>query len=92
MFELKVTLQKMFSIKVEEEFESLVGSNMRGDRKLDESVTSKLLTGSDVSYCSKSVLKAPRRKLFLEFSLLSFSKNYTTISFVKLFTCRNGCL
>ena len=36
MFELKVTLQKMLSINMEEEFEILVGSNMRGDRKLDE--------------------------------------------------------
>ena len=36
MFELKVRLQKMLSIKVEEELEILVGSNMRGDRKLDE--------------------------------------------------------
>ena len=53
MFELKVTLQKMLSIKVEEELEIFVGSNMRGDRKLDESVSTKLLTGSDVSYCTK---------------------------------------
>ena len=36
MFELKVRLQKMLSIKVEEELEILVGSSMRGDRKLDE--------------------------------------------------------
>ena len=57
MFELKVTLQKMLSIKVEKELEILVGSNMREDRKLDESVSRKLLTGSDVSYCSKSLLK-----------------------------------
>ena len=31
MFELKVTLQNILSIKVEEELEILVGSNMRGD-------------------------------------------------------------
>ena len=36
IFELKVTLQKMLLIKVEKELEILVGSNMRGDRKLDE--------------------------------------------------------
>ena len=69
MFELKVTLQKMLSIKVEEELEILVGINMREDRKLDESVSTNLLTGSDVSYCSKSMLKSPRRKIFFEFSL-----------------------
>ena len=66
-------LQKMLSIKVEEELEILVGSNMRGDRKLDESVSAKLLTSSDVSHCSKSMSKSPRRKTFFEFSLLSFS-------------------
>ena len=79
----------MLPIKVEEEFEILVGSNMRGDRKLDESMSTKLMTGSDVSYCSKSMLKSPRRKIFFEFSLLSFSNNDSIISFVKLFTCRD---
>ena len=49
MFELKVTLQKMLSIKGEDEMEILVGSNMRGDRKLDESVPAKLLASADVS-------------------------------------------
>ena len=50
MFELKVTLQKMLSIKVEEELVILVGSNMRGKRKLDESVSTKLLTGSEKKF------------------------------------------
>ena len=62
MFELKVTLQKMLLIKVEGELEILVGSNMREVRKLDKSVSTKLLTGSDVSYCSKYMLKSPRKK------------------------------
>ena len=92
MFELKLTLQKMLSIKVEEELEIFLGSKMRGDRKLDESVSTKLLTGSDVSYCGKSMLKSPRRNIFLELSLLSFSNNDSIISFVKLFTYRDGCL
>ena len=56
MLEGIVTLQKMLLIKVEEELEILFGSNKRGDRKLDESVSTKLLSGSDVSYCSKSML------------------------------------
>ena len=84
MFELKVILQKMSSIKVEQKLEILVGSNIRGDRKLDESVSKKLLTGSDVSYCSNLCY-------FFEFSLLGFSNDDSIISFVKLFTCRNGC-
>ena len=78
MFELKVTLQKMLSIKVEGGVEIMVGSNMRGDRKLDESVSTKLLTGSDVPYCSKSMLKSSRRKIFFE-----FPNNDSIISFVK---------
>ena len=67
MFELKVTLQKILSIKIEEELEILVGSNMRGDRKLDESVSTKLLTGSDVSHCSKSMLNYREEKFYLSF-------------------------
>ena len=58
----------MLSIKVEEELEILGGSNMRGDRKLDESVVStKLLTGADVSYCSKSMLNHQEEKFSLIF-------------------------
>ena len=79
MFELKVTLQKMLSIKVEEELEIIVVSNMIGDNKLDENVSTKLLTGSDVSYCSKSMLKSPRRKFFFVFSLSSFPNNGSKI-------------
>ena len=79
MFELKVTWQKMLSIKGEDELEILVGSNMRGDRKLDESVSAKLLASSDVSYCSKSTLKSPRRKIFFEFCSLHFLKNDSLI-------------
>ena len=74
----------MLSIKVEQELEILVGSNMRGDKKLDESVSTKLLTGSDVSYCSKSTSKLPRSKIFFEFSLLSFPNNDSIISFAKI--------
>ena len=85
MFELKVILQKMSSIKVEQKLEILVGSNIRGDRKLGESVSKKLLTGSDVSYCSNLCYS-------FEFSLLGFSNDDSIISFVKLFTCRDGCL
>ena len=90
MFELKVTLQKMLLIKVEGELEILVGSNMREVGKLDKSVSTKLLTVSDVSYCSKYMLKSPRKKNF-KFLLLSFSNN-DSIIFVKLFTYRDGCL
>ena len=89
---MKVTLLKILSIKVEEELKILAGSNMRGDKKLDESVSTKLSTGSDISYWNKTMLKPPRRKIFFEFSLLSFPNNDCIISFVKLFACRDGCL
>ena len=81
----------MLLTKVKEELEILVGRNTRGDRKLGENVSTKLLAGSDVSYCSKSMLKSPRTKIFFEFSLLSYS-NIDRISFVKLFMCRDLCL
>ena len=48
MFEVKVTLQKTLSIKVE--LKSLVDCNMRGDKKLDDSLSTKLLAGGDVSF------------------------------------------
>ena len=67
MFDLKVTLQQLISIKFEEELGFFIGSNMRGDRKLDENVSTEILTGSDVSYCSKSMLKPPRTKISLSF-------------------------
>ena len=92
MFALKVTLQKILSIKVEEELEILVDSNMRGDRKLDQSMPTKLLTGSNISYSSKYMLKSPRRKMFFEFSLLSFPNNDSIMLFITLMTCWDGCL
>ena len=68
MSNVKVTLQKMLTIKVEEDLEILVGSIMREDRKLDDSVSTNLLTGSNVSRFSRSMLKSPRTKIFFEFS------------------------
>ena len=52
---------------MKEELEILVGSIMRGDRKLGESVSAKLLTGSDISYCSKSTLNHQEEKFSLSF-------------------------
>ena len=53
MFEFNVTSQRMLSMKGEEELEILFGSSIRGNRKLDESVSTKLLTGSDVKITKK---------------------------------------
>ena len=90
MSNVKVTLQKMLSIKVEEDLEILVGSIMREDRKLDDSVSINLLTGSNVSCFSRSMLKSPRTKIFFEFSLLIFSNNDGIISCVNLFSVEIG--
>ena len=57
-------LQKVLSIKVEVNWN---GINMREDGKLDESVSTKLLRGSYISNCRKSMLKSPRRKVPFEF-------------------------
>ena len=89
---MKVTLQKLLSIAVEEELKILVSVNMSGDKKLDENMSTKILTGSYVLYFSRLTLKSPRRKIFFEFFLLSFSKNDYIISFVNLLICRDGCL
>ena len=65
MFELKVTLQKMLSIKIEEELEILVGSNMRGDRKLDESVLTKIIDRFRCFILQQIYVKITKKKKFL---------------------------
>ena len=65
MFELKVTSQKMLSIKAEEEFEILVGSNMRGDRKLDESVLTKIIDRFRCFILQQIYVKITKKKKFL---------------------------
>ena len=85
---VEVTLQKNLSIKVEEELEILAGSNMRGDTKLDGSVSPKSLTVLDVSYSSKFMyVKMAKKKKFLWGFLIELY-NDSIKSFVKLFTCR----
>ena len=64
---------KVLSIKVEEEFEILAGSSMRGNIKLDKRLSTKLSTGSDISYCSKTMLKSNKKKNFLWVFLIELS-------------------
>ena len=52
----------MLLIKGEEELEILVGSNMRGDKKLDENVSTKLLTGFILQ---QIYVKITKKKIFL---------------------------
>ena len=61
----------MLSVRVEEE-EILVGKIVWGDRKLEDSVSRKLLTSSDDSYLSRSTLKSPNENICLDDSFESF--------------------
>ena len=93
MFAMKVTFQKILLIKVEEELEILVGSSMRGDGKFDENVSTKIIDKFRCFILQQIYVKITKKNFFIfEFSLLSFPNNGSVISFVKLFTCRDGCL
>ena len=63
---------KVLSIKVEEELEILAGSSMRGNIKLDKRLSTKLSTGSDISYCSKTMLNQQEEKFSLSFPYWAF--------------------
>ena len=68
----------MLSIEAEEESELLVVSNMKGDRKLDQSVSTKLLTGSDV------LLKINQYFQFQDFKIIK-KKNFLRAFLIKVF-------
>ena len=68
----------MLSIEAEEESELLVVSNMKGDRKLDQSVSTKLLTGSDV------LLKINQYFQFQDFKITN-KKNFLRAFIIKVF-------
>ena len=68
----------MLSIEAEEESELLVVSNMKGDRKLDQSVSTKLLTGSDV------LLKINQYFQFQDFKITE-KKNFLRAFLIKVF-------
>ena len=74
MFEVKVKLENMLSIKIEKEWKILVGTSIREDKELHQSLSTKSLTGSDILYCSRFIVKSPTRNIFFESSSLSFSK------------------
>ena len=69
-FVVWVRLQNMLSIRVDEE-EILVDKIVWGDRKLEDSVSRKLLTSSDDSYLSRSILKSPNKNICLDDSFES---------------------
>ena len=69
-FVVWLRLQNMLSIWVDEEA-ILVGKTTWGDRKLEDNASRKLLTSSDDSYLSRSILKLPNKNICLEDSFES---------------------
>lgn len=60
----EITLHDILSINIHAA-EILAGSSLCGSKKFDESVSITSFTGSQFSYCHKSILKSPRRKVIL---------------------------
>ena len=67
-FVVRVRLDNMLSIRVSKE-DILVGKIIWADRKLEDSVSRKLLTSSDESYLNRLILKSAN-KIFVEKILL----------------------
>ena len=87
----EVEFEKILSIKVDV-LETLVGKNIRGNKKLELTVSIKLFTESEISYFNKSMLKSPRRKTLLDDSFCNFSSKGEIKSFVKSFIGSVQCL
>ena len=81
----------MLSINVEV-LEILVGRSIWGNKKLELSVSIKLLIESESSYFNKSILKSPNKKILLEDSFCSFNSNGEIKSLLKSFIWSLGCL
>ena len=82
----------MLSIRADKE-EILVGNIIWGDRKLEESVSRKLLASSDDSYLSRSILKLSNKNIYLEDCFESFWRNKGEIlSLLKSPIWSIGCL
>ena len=64
----------MLSIIVEV-LEILVGRSIWGNKKLELSVSIKLLIESENSYFNKSIVKSPNKKIILEDPFYSFNTN-----------------
>ena len=62
----------MLSINVDV-LETFVGKNIRGNKKLELRVSIKLFIEFVISYFNKSILKSPRRRVFLDDSFCNFS-------------------
>ena len=75
-----------------EVLEIRVGRSIWGSKKLELSVSIKLLIESESSYFNKSILKSPNKKILLEDSFCSFNSNGEIKSLLKWFIWSVGCL
>ena len=50
-----------------------MGKNIRGNKNLELRLSIKLFVESEISYCNKSILKSPRRKILLDDSFCNCS-------------------
>ena len=91
IFSKEVEFEKMLSINLEV-LENLVGGSIWGKKKLELSVSIKLLIESESSYFNKSILKSPNKKILLEDSFCSFNSNGEIKSLLKSFIWIVGCL
>ena len=87
----EVEFEKMLSINVEV-LEILVGRSIWGNKKLELSVSIKLLIESESSYFNKSILKSPNKKILLGDYFGSFISNGEIKSLLKSFIWSAGCL
>ena len=87
----EVEFEKMLSINMEVYIEFLIGMSIWGNKKLELSVSIKLLFESESSYFDKSILKSPNKKIPLEDSFCSFNSNGEIKSLLKSFIWSVGC-
>ena len=74
IYSKEAEFEKMLSIN-EDVLELFVGRSVSGNKKLELSVSVKLLIESESSYFEKLILKSPNKKIFLEDFFCSFNSN-----------------
>ena len=86
----QVEFEKILSINVDV-LETLVGKNIRCNKKLELRGSIKLFIESDISCFNKLISKPPRRKILLDDSFCNFSNKEEIRLFVKPFIGSVGC-
>ena len=87
----EVEFEKVLSVNVEV-LEILVGRSIWSNKKLELSVSIKLLIESEIFYFDKSILKSPNKKILLEDSFCSFNNKGEIKLLLMSFIWSAGCL